>query len=189
MAPELLSKYLADDLPSSALDSLCEPFSQALLPLLLQKPLLNTLEALQRTLDSLDIEGLSTLWARSHTSSDTVPRLGEGEPEPTLAEWESFVGEYLSRTRNEDPESDGSPPSTSDLRYHILAYLMSATFKDCSVIARFPPRQVRDSEPNITVIDLEPKSVARLSHWAQLDKEITEAYAGYITKKGRTAGC
>src|SRR5258708_19845934 len=125
VAPELLSKYLADDLPSSALDSLCEPFSQALLPLLLQKPLLNTLEALQRTLDSLDIEGLSTLWARSHTSSDTVPRLGEGEPEPTLAEWESFVGEYLSRTRNEDPESNASPPSTSVLRYHILPYLIS----------------------------------------------------------------
>src|SRR5258708_23767356 len=42
-APELLSKYLADDLPSSALDSLCEPFSPSLLPLLLQKPYLNTL--------------------------------------------------------------------------------------------------------------------------------------------------
>ena len=182
MASELLSRYLTDDPLASALDTLRDPFSQTLLPLLFQQPLLHTLGALQRTLDSLDIEGLSTLWVRTHMSSGTMPRLGEGEPEPTLAEWESFVEQYLSRNRSAIPEDDDFPPSTSDLRYHILAYLLSATFKDCSVIARFPPRQAGDSEPSITVIDLEPKSVTRLPHWAQLDKEITEAYAQYITK-------
>ncbi|KAF8320587.1 inositol-pentakisphosphate 2-kinase [Cantharellus anzutake] len=185
-AYQSLSKLLAIDSALSSSEAPRQPFIQALLPLLLRKPLLKILETLQRTLDSLDIEGLLILWDRAHAASNPPPQLGEGEPEPTLFEWESFVDEYLPRTGGGAvPGLDNLDllPAVSDLRYHMLAYLMSATFKDCSVILRFPSLEARDLEPCITVIDLDPKSVARLHKWAQLDREIAETYSEHVAKQ------
>ncbi|KAJ6490689.1 inositol-pentakisphosphate 2-kinase [Mycena vitilis] len=136
-----------------------EALTSALLPVLMNTPVLRTLSRLQRTLDPLDIEGLAHLCSTSLVGAD-----------PTIAEWTSFVSAYLAAP---DPPP---PADAAHLRYHVLAHLLSATFKDCSVIVRVP-------DGTATVIDLDPKSVDRLRKWERMDKEIVSAYAALPDRK------
>ncbi|KAI0333575.1 hypothetical protein GY45DRAFT_1368302 [Cubamyces sp. BRFM 1775] len=185
--------------PTPAPDALRDAFTSAVLPLLLHTPVLHTLSRLQRTLDGLDVEGLAALWA--HLRGADVP-LGHGEPDPDVGEWAGFVDAYLARQRAGDERlgvQEGSEleKSEAELRYRILAYLLSASFKDCSLILRLPPSPSpslshpaqHSSAPNdedeerapagtVTVIDLDVKSVGRLAKWAALDAEIVGAYRG-----------
>jgi inositol-pentakisphosphate 2-kinase len=129
-----------------------EALTAALLPVLMNTPVLHTLSRLQRTLDPLDIEGLANICNLAPVGAD-----------PTIAEWTQFVSTYLAAP------SPPPPATVAHLRYHVLAYLLSATFKDCSVIVRVP-------DGTATVIDLDPKSVDRLRKWERMDKDIVEAY-------------
>ncbi|KAF8517591.1 inositol-pentakisphosphate 2-kinase [Hysterangium stoloniferum] len=137
-------------------------FTEAVLPLILNHDILSVLGDLQRTLDSLDIEGLSKLWSVSRPG---IP-FGEGELDPTLAEWVEFVQAYLAG-------------DVSTLRYEVLSYLLSATFKDCSLILRFPSQSKNGQKPDgtITVIDLDSKSASRLARWEALDLEIVKNFS------------
>lgn len=147
----------------------------SLLPLLLDAPLLRILSHLQRTLDPLDIEGLSTLWKLAHLQTADDPPLGFAFPEPSIDDWQAFLRSYL------DDEFQRSL-STEDLDatklpYYCLAYLLSASFKDCSLILRLGRG---DGQPDtITAIDLGPKSVTRLAKWAKLDSEIVSAFMDF----------
>lgn len=167
---ELLAPHLptTEPITNLSLDTLLGPFTTRILPLILSKHLMPALARLQRTLDSLDIEGLSALWTRVRGPD---LKLGQGESEPTLDEWQTFANEYLTRSH----VPSGVDPQEEELRYHLLAYLMSATFKDCSVILRLPPPG-SDAEATITAIDLDPKSVERLKKWEELDRDIVLAY-------------
>ncbi|KAI4524645.1 hypothetical protein K525DRAFT_193558 [Schizophyllum commune Loenen D] len=222
-----------------------EAFADAILPLLTETPVLKTLSKLQRSLDVLDIEGLSKLWQytemmapayrtqfaqffalpedeedysismpgswphpepstplspltplspgmctpsmpsdfrRRPTDPPTSP-LGVSsqylqEPEPTIDDWSSFLDTYLSPFI----QIDHAAPVPEDLRFYLLAYLLSATFKDCSIIVRMDllggEKQPGPVDPSrVTVIDLDPKSMKRLRKWEKLDQEIVEAYA------------
>ena len=158
-----------------------DSFTSALQRVLLASPVLETLSSLQRSLDPLDIEGLAALWRRAEEPSTGTRPLGDSDAqEPTLQEWTHFVDTYLAQ----DPPSEGingtgragrgSAPAVIDLRHYCLAYLLSATFKDCSMIVRLQP----SSTDVIALIDLDVKSIARLSRWERLDREIVTAYAG-----------
>ncbi|KAH9901480.1 inositol-pentakisphosphate 2-kinase [Cubamyces lactineus] len=167
--------------PPATPDALRDAFTSAILPLLQHTPVLRTLARLQRTLDALDVEGLAALWARLRGAD--VP-LGHGEPDPGMGEWAAFVGAYLARERREgEGEGEESGESEAELRYRILAYLLSASFKDCSIILRLPPLSSNapkgdNAEGTVTVIDLDVKSIGRLAKWAALDAEIVDAYRG-----------
>lgn len=65
------------------------------------------------------------------------------------------------------------------MRYRLLAYLLSASFKDCSLILRMRPEQAA----TITVIDLDVKGIDRLAKWAKLDREIVDAYRGVVAPR------
>jgi len=119
-----------------------------------------------------------------------------------LDEWVEFVSTYLAcesqsqsqsdsgsglpaRVGQEDPEETIARirSNPDEIRYYTLAYLLSGTFKDCSVILRFPEREEgseggEGGKPTITAIDLDPKSITRLPKWAELDAEIVGAFAG-----------
>ncbi|KIL69866.1 hypothetical protein M378DRAFT_184241 [Amanita muscaria Koide BX008] len=144
-----------------------EAFISALVPLLLGTPVLRTISHLQRTLDALDIEGLSKLCRDAEHDAAVLS-------EPTINDWDEFVSEYLSsKTSNLEPD-------IHVLRYHLLAYLLSATFKDCSLIIRL---NHLDSESGngvqldrVSVIDLDKKSMTRIKQWERLDREIVEDY-------------
>lgn len=160
---------------SGLLEAILPAFTDALLPVLLDTPVLATLAKLQRTLDPLDIEGLSKLWKTDpNPQTPSSAAVGVGSREVKLAEWETFLSEYFTEMKKpkEDLEREWVNPTHARLRYYLLAYLMSATFKDCSVILRFAPGE----GPTITAIDLDPKSVDRLAKWEKLDNEIVESF-------------
>ena len=174
-----------------------DAFTAALLPLLLHTPVLRTLATLQRTLDALDVEGLSALWAALRPAD--AHTLGAGEPDLDMEDWTAFVDEYLARRQTQaraggesvSTDADAKPAKTeNELRYRLAAYLLSASFKDCSIILRMRPRSElaggekageegeKEAAGTVTVIDLDVKSIDRLPKWAKLDREIVDAYRG-----------
>ncbi|KAG6854730.1 hypothetical protein C0991_002443 [Blastosporella zonata] len=189
ISPSEANPMLSDNAETSH-SELREAFARALLPLLLETPVLHIISTLQRSLDSLDIEGLSKLWrlaesaqGRSNGMYDAPPsHIGASSAyldstEPTITDWTKFVDVYLSSSAC----LDHSSPLPENLRFYLLAYLLSATFKDCSIIVRLdnlrptgPAKKVKPEQ--VTIIDLDPKSMARLQKWEKLDREIVEAY-------------
>ncbi|GAA5971563.1 hypothetical protein JCM11641_000643 [Rhodosporidiobolus odoratus] len=209
---------------SPALSSL---FASTVSTALLTSPLLPNLRHLQRTLDPLDIEGLASLLALNENGkidlfSPSVDLSALGE-QPSSAEWAEWMERYLpkiqsapspppscsafSSVRLDKREvaarafltpSSTSPTTENPLRDAILAYLLSATFKDCSIILRFPlqppdcppsspsspsrspaPAQV-GSQISIKAIDLDPKPLKRLGKYAKMDREIVEKWKGFL---------
>ena len=182
LAAQLFPEASPENPPPSAhtLDEIRDAFTAALLPLLLDTPVLHTLSTLQRTLDALDVEGLTALWARIRPAA--ASKLGHGEADQDMAEWTRFVDAYLARhapasQARDGPTTQGLTEDEDELRYRLQAYLLSASFKDCSVILRMKPGQA-PGQGTITVIDLDVKSVDRLAKWAKLDREIVDAYRG-----------
>ncbi|KAI0636645.1 inositol-pentakisphosphate 2-kinase [Trametes polyzona] len=204
-----------------ALDRLRDAFVGTLGTLLLASPVLRTLSRLQRTLDALDVDGLAALWERvrpgvpfGRALNERTGDEGAGEDvlsEPTIDDWVRFVDAYLARMDDppapltasakddvdESPESPESPSGSrtthAELRFRILAYLLSASFKDCSLILR-PVRPVRPEREKgtITVIDLDVKGVERLPRWRALDRAIVDAYRAVHAPRTCTdawAGC
>lgn len=156
-----------DDSSISQTKDVKEAFISALVPLLLGTPVLRTIAHLQRTLDALDIEGLSKICRDAEHDAAVLS-------EPTINDWDEFVSEYLSS------KTSNLEPGIHVLRYHLLAYLLSATFKDCSLIMRL---NHLDSESGngvqldrVSVIDLDKKSMTRIKQWERLDREIVEDY-------------
>ena len=144
--------------------------------MLLNTTVLNTLSINQRRLDVLDVEGLASLWQKAkRTDYGVVAPLGEGSPQPTIDELDDFITDYLTNHTKMDHEH----PDIANLRYYCIAYLLSATFKDCSIIIRIHPSENgRPERRTVTVIDLDIKSIDRLSKWEKLDRKIVKAYSG-----------
>lgn len=129
--------------------------------------LFRTISDLQRNLDTLDIEGLSKLWSQVHPT-DTI---GSGITNPPLfPDWTDFADDYLKTHKDQNHESP--EPTETQLMYYLQAYLLSATFKDCSIMFRI------GGEEFIKVIDLDIKGVEKLPKWLALDREIVAAYTG-----------
>lgn len=125
---------------------------------LTKTPVLQIISRLQRTLDVLDIEQVARLW---RNASDNEKR------EPTMDEWGEFLDQY-ERGKN-GPEDD--------VRYHLMAYLLSATFKDCSVMMSVDLRMVGEPQ-GVWVIDLDVKKMDKFEKWEKLDREIVLANLG-----------
>lgn len=165
--PPLLAHHNPSlDLKNLDNEQLMEEFVRVLLPLLVKDPLLRILSRLQRTLDPLDIEGLLSL----HRINQEC-LIKDSFPDPSIEEWEHFVGSYLDPTFQ--ASLDHQKPIPENLRYYTMAYLLSATFKDCSIILRLDDEATFD---NISVIDVGQKSMRRLNDWAELDQKITKAF-------------
>ncbi|KAF8651488.1 hypothetical protein AX16_004786 [Volvariella volvacea WC 439] len=175
-------------------------FASALLPLLCDTPVLRILSQLQRDFDPLDIEGVSELWHQTEKLlRDKNPYSSPGDPSitipasllgvnsqflsvsnPTMDDWDEFIHAYL----NSSVKLDNDNPSPNNLRYYLLAYLLSTTFKDCSLILQLDylnPKPVRDLHPHVglsqvSVIDLDPKPMSRLHKWEKLDRDIVISY-------------
>ncbi|GAA5829919.1 hypothetical protein JCM5353_006113 [Sporobolomyces roseus] len=137
-----------------------------LVPALESSPLLSTLSHLQSSLGSLDIEGLTSLISSQsvidfHSPSGDLTPLG---PQPSIEEWRSFLTSFQSS-------------SPLDLRQSILSFLLSATFKDCSIIVRFAQdRETKEIETKVKAIDLDPKPIKKLGSWLKLDQEIVKSW-------------
>ncbi|KAI0078850.1 hypothetical protein K474DRAFT_1706046 [Panus rudis PR-1116 ss-1] len=172
----LAQQILSSSETEPTLDRVRDQFVAELLPLLLGTPVLETLSTHQRKLDILDIEGLVALWQKAYSSPEyaQIPPYGTGLTQPTLTELEQFVTLYQTK----HDTMDHTHPDPANLRYYIIAHLLSATFKDCSIILRIHPGEGSDlPTKRIAVIDLDVKSVDRLGKWEKLDRKIVENYA------------
>ncbi|KAF9013931.1 inositol-pentakisphosphate 2-kinase [Cyathus striatus] len=189
-------RYSSDDIRDAFVRHLRQP--------LLCTPVLRILSNLQRSLDALDIEGLAELWrltestaARHRTEFHPFFKDSDGlsteqemgvsslflsEPEPDINDWIEFLNTFQSSFGH---EIDNANPSPENLRYYLMAYLLGATFKDCSIIVQLdfvrPGKNAEDktTEERVTVIDLDPKQMSKLSGWEKLDRKIVKAYGKY----------
>ncbi|KAI9465964.1 inositol-pentakisphosphate 2-kinase [Lactarius psammicola] len=172
--------------PDAPITSIKTKFINALLPLLLHNSLLHRISALQRCLDPLDCEGLAKLVEsnqdQSAGSSDITNVLPIADlTQPTMDDWASFVDIFLSQEHQR--HSSFSP---SNLRYHTNAYLLSASFKDCSLIIPIRPQTDDTEMSGIKVIDLDIKGVDRIPGWLKLDEKIVREYAKIDTRMRKT---
>ncbi|BGP38191.1 hypothetical protein JCM10449v2_002120 [Rhodotorula kratochvilovae] len=158
----------------------------ALLPALLRSPLLRTLARLQASLDALDIEGLASLlsshpsmrvnlFAPRETAAAEVAKLGA---QPALAEWEACLARLAPALDSGGREGMARALREGPPRNAVLAYLLSATLKDCSLIVRLPPPRAGGDGGGASVkaIDLDPKPIARMGKYARMDGEIVRSW-------------
>lgn len=162
-ATSLVSLQRELGLSYSTLGDLRQGVIDLITSVLLSSPLLAFLSATQQSLDSLDIEGLRTLWKHSHPSSE----FGEDCSEPSIDDWESFLDRYIT-SRSSTTLLD---PRPSDIIYYMMCYALSATFKDASVIIRW---NHFGEEPSLTLIDLDVKRISKVGSWYALDRQITD---------------
>ncbi|GAA5868958.1 hypothetical protein JCM8547_003233 [Rhodosporidiobolus lusitaniae] len=178
-------------------------FSSLLSDVLLASPLLATLRRLQSILDALDIEGLAAFLERKvgvsiTSASPALSRLGS---QPSMEEWRDWMEQFRTLF-----PSFPSASSTADIasaqqaflstapRFAVLAYLLSATFKDCSLIVRLPlsPPLLSSSSMStgsfssaqtlvsVKAIDLDPKPIIRLAKYWSMDQEIVKSWQEFL---------
>jgi len=123
---------------------------------------LSVLSNLQRSLDALDIEGLAKLALQGNQQLSS-------RKEVTLDQWSAFVNEYEGPARY----YDHAHPDVAHLQFYRLAYLLSATFKDCSIMINLDDALV---EGRVAIIDLDPKPPKKFAKWEALDRRIVLEY-------------
>ncbi|WFD42587.1 hypothetical protein MPSI1_001233 [Malassezia psittaci] len=131
---------------------------------------LDTLVKEQARLDAIGIEGIATAWDRL-----TGSRLEDCELE-TLSELQTTL--LAPASLEEYRYAAAYPPTAiknaSDLRTAIIAHLLSATLKDVSFFVDI------DSRTQFHWVDLDPKSVRKLPHYALLDAQISKSFARWL---------
>lgn len=167
-----MEKSGSADVKPGARGNIQDLFVEAALRLLIECPVLPTISHLQRALDPLDIEGLDELL---RSEPDVVPKLNPMLEEPTINDWDAFVQQYLDPSYQAN--LDYSNPTTEHHRYYILSYLLSASFKDCSIVLRFPGETGKS--PSVSVIDLDVKPIERLDKWRRLDRDIAASFTQF----------
>ncbi|SCZ96584.1 BZ3500_MvSof-1268-A1-R1_Chr4-4g07450 [Microbotryum saponariae] len=153
---------------------------------LMDSAVLEKLGCLQSSLDRLDIEGLASRIEQVHGVSlfSTDVDLSPLGPQPTQDEWV----DWLASSRGSP--SSGCSNEADELRSEILAYLLSATFKDCSIMMRL--RRLPEGSPSeprfertIKAIDLDPKPIDRLGKYFQMDREIVRTWTAMLENAER----
>lgn len=127
------------------------------------------LKNLQQNLDPIDISSLAAIFQAEHPNSPLFdPDLIS---DISAAELDSFVGIYIS-----DPQA-GERMNSWSLRERIIAYALSAIFKDCSLFIRGTVKEngtwrlISGSEP-LKVIDLDLKPIKNMQKWAKTDENV-----------------
>lgn len=156
------------------------------MPILIASPLLRTLSTLQATLDSLDIEGVNSQ-LNLHLEDDSKPPSPVLASQPALEEWMAWLA-----ARSE--AGQGGSTSTKE-RELLLSYLLSATFKDCSIFIRLAPSAQDDGgtdKPSCSVsvkaIDLDPKLLARLPQYFEQDRNIWSSWKAMLEQRSAEGG-
>lgn len=151
--------------------------------ILLESPALPELERLQSGLDPYDIEGLSQVEPLGLSAASTI-----SGTQPSLDEWRSWA-ERIVTEPDPEPSLATLRTNSASLRRALLSFLLSATFKDCSMIVRMefhdpasgaatPAAQEKRVGPQITVklIDLDPKPIHKMPHYLALDGQIVKTW-------------
>jgi inositol-pentakisphosphate 2-kinase len=147
--------------PNSPADSTDLPFLSLIKPHM-QHATWTVLQKFQSTLDPLDIEGLV---ARVPLSSPLYT------VEATVDEYAQTACAVLSDAKLKD-------------RQLILAYLLSASFKDCSVFLRFAGGKCA-----VKLTDVDTKSIGKMAAYWELDRRIVRNFQASFDWLGGQEGC
>jgi len=140
-----------------------------LAPVLWHSGVMQRLQELQSTLDGTDISHLAQHFAIECPDVQVFDYTLL--PQPSVEELREFIDLYLSNPH-------GGKTDKWSLRESLIAYALSATFKDCSVFITSPLVSTSDGwkldEPQATVkvIDLDLKPLANMRKWYDLDEKI-----------------
>lgn len=149
----------------------------------MEHPVLAKLSELQRSLDPLDIEGLSTLVTGKPTGgypNEPLPIVDAPEVDagvdPSLGEWRRFLDTYFRLGLNDGSsrprEFNALARGMSEKRYQLLSYLLCATFKDCSIVIRGHKDDFKSA--TVSIIDLDAKGIGRVGRWERLDRDVVK---------------
>lgn len=174
------------------------------------------LRALQQTFDPLGIEELGRLSGRSVKSSIPADSMALDEAllkDPSFQELDG-VTEFWSRERRDLQETSRGndaaqqelnvpkPNQKSDLRALLVSHGISAIFKDCSIVIRFPGALASSqTETNalsnlaldplaavVKLIDLDLKPLRKANKWYELDDQIWRSHAERMGGFGEDRG-
>ncbi|ODO10002.1 hypothetical protein I350_02226 [Cryptococcus amylolentus CBS 6273] len=156
---------------TSAEGTLSAQTSSFFIPVLLSSPALQQLKSLQSTLDPTDISHIATLF---HAAYPNAPLFDpEIITDITLSELEQFLQLYLS-----DPAA-GKDVEKWDLRQRMVAYTLSAIFKDCSIFVKAVLHKTPEEtwelvqgRSSVKIIDLDVKPIKNMKRWAETDEKI-----------------
>ncbi|BEJ17268.1 hypothetical protein CspHIS471_0606690 [Cutaneotrichosporon sp. HIS471] len=165
----------AELIPTARGGDLSDGTADFLIPLLEKSGVLPQLKQLQSTLDATNISDLARQFSEENPGVE--PFAPEFVPEPTAAELTSFAKKYLA-----DPGA-GARPDAWTMRERKIAFMLSAIFKDCSIIIRAVLRNTGSGyeldEPKSTVklIDTDLKSLTNMKKWYDLDEKLWRHWA------------
>lgn len=142
---------------------------------LLHDPILKILKNLQMNLDEIDVEGIHSLFQRN---SDYFKLVTDD-----INNWVDVVSRYqrrLERKNNSINELD-------EQIQRIYEYILSMTFKDCSLMINVTPTVEGNNtskivtfsnglsfQYDIRVIDTDLKSIDKIPFWFELDQSIVK---------------
>ncbi|WWD05014.1 hypothetical protein V865_003085 [Kwoniella europaea PYCC6329] len=172
---EDVAKYFDDG------HSLADSIASSIIPILNSSQVFQILKTLQSTLDPTDISDLASRFSSAHPDAELFdPALILS---PTSAGLKEFIKLYLS-----SPEA-GKTADAWTLRQRMIAFALSAIFKDCSVFVKFtlascsPPLSTStektegkwslvEGSGKVKIIDLDLKPIQNLGKWKTTDDKI-----------------
>ncbi|SJX65103.1 uncharacterized protein SRS1_15924 [Sporisorium reilianum f. sp. reilianum] len=162
---EALTGYVVDELSKPRLADAAQSSASVL----------SRLAHLQSTLDPLDVEGLAHLWL-ARTQSHT---LGQADPSLNLPAslTSSLPAAQLATVL--PPFLAASAEVT--LEDAVQAFLVSATFKDCSLLLRFVGSE-EGVEAETKLVDLDSKPFGKLGSMQATDSEVCAAFLGWLAQ-------
>ncbi len=149
--------------------------SDLLVPLLEKSDALQQLKQLQSTLDATNISDVARRFSAANPGAE--PFAADLVSEPTVAELTSFVKTYVN-----DPQAGARSSDAWTLRQREIAFMLSAIFKDCSMIIRavlpdLESTKVDAARSGVKLIDTDLKPLTNLQKWYQLDEKLWRHWA------------
>ncbi|EST09149.2 Inositol-pentakisphosphate 2-kinase [Kalmanozyma brasiliensis GHG001] len=136
--------------------------------------MLTQLAHLQSALDPLDVEGLAQLWlarTQSHvlgqSPTDLPPSLTTPLPSSQLL---PLLQPFLDRSAQKEVTLEDA----------LQAFLVSATFKDCSLLLRFVHTAEGKVEGETKLVDLDRKPWSKLSKMQETDAEVCASFLAWL---------
>lgn len=140
--------------------------------ILIEDPILRKLKQLQASLDELDVEGVYPLYLQQ-----------QKEPLVTndIEVWKQVISKFQARLFDNTGVED-----EDDERQRIYEYVLSMTFKDCSLMINVmkvdgevthKTTKLKDGsiyQYDVKVIDTDLKNIEKIPYWYQLDQNVVQ---------------
>ncbi|KAF7731260.1 Inositol-pentakisphosphate 2-kinase [Apophysomyces ossiformis] len=166
-----LRAFFLQEQPNMLINSLVD----LVLEILIRDPILQKLKSLQSRLDELDVEGILAFY-QAH------PDL----PTHDISVWQNVVKRFQKRIETQPHLEQLIPEDANEKIQRLYEYVLSMTFKDCSIMISVTPHTgALTSENtiklnnqvyvyNVKVVDIDLKKMSKIPYWFNLDQRIVE---------------